>query len=215
MPKQNIDLELNNLEKILSKYSNINHISFYDLTVEQGCYFYKNLNFIPNNENKRMKYERLFIKLIKQFGFKKYEVSNYTKNNKYSIHNITYWKYKNYLGIGPAAHSKLENLRIENKPDLNSYNVFKDYKKEYQLSLKEQIEEYILMGLRLADGIKLKNFKLYFNMYFQDLFNETIKKYSDIKYIKINKNRIRITNRGLKILNTVLIDLFNELDKRF
>jgi oxygen-independent coproporphyrinogen III oxidase len=214
LPKQNIDFELNKLEEILVKYKNINHISFYDLSIEKGSYFYKNLDIKSVDDELSMKYEKLFVKLIKQFGFKKYEVSNYAKKSKYSIHNLTYWKYKNYLGLGPAAHSKIDDLRIENEADLNSYINFANFKKEYKLTFKEQVQEYILMGLRLVEGIDLNEFYIYFNLDFKKLFIDVIDKYSNTKLLLIDEKRVWVSNKGLKILNTILVDFFNELDKR-
>lgn len=215
LPKQNIGLELRCLEEILTNFKNINHISFYDLSIEKGSYFYSNSNLNYLDESEKIKYERLFIKLIRKFGFKKYEVSNYAKNKKYSMHNLTYWKYDNYLGLGPAAHSKLEDLRIENNPEIDIYFEFKDYKKKYKLTLKEQIQEFILMGFRLVEGIAFSDFYERFSIQFNEIFIDMINKYQCLNKIKINKNRVALTNKGLNILNIILVDFFKELDKKF
>lgn len=212
LPNTDINKELFNLNLILKKYKNINHISFYDLLIEKGSKFYNLKNIQYLNEKERIKYENEFNKLIKNYRFKRYEVSNYTKNNNYSLHNFNYWKYKNYIGLGPAAHSKINELKIENVPDLNRYIELKDYKITYNLTKKEQIEEYILMGFRLVQGINIKDFYSRFNIEIIFLLNKTIEKYMKLKMVNIKNNYIKINKRGLNILNQILVEFFNELD---
>lgn len=212
LPNTDMDMELFYLNQVLKKYKNIKHISFYDLIIEKECKFYNFKNIQYLSENERIKYENKFEKVIKDYKIKRYEVSNYAKKNKYSMHNLNYWKYKNYLGLGPAAHSKINNLKIENKPDIYKYIKFMNYKLIYNLSKKELIEEYILMGFRLIQGINIKDFNLRFNIDINFLLNNTIEKYIKLKMINANKNNIIINKRGLNILNQILVDLFNELD---
>jgi len=207
-PKTDINYELNNLEYILNKFKNINHISLYDLTIEKGSVFYK--NNIDLDEKIIELYENKFINLASKFDFKKYEVSNYCKNNKYSHHNYNYWKYNNYLGLGPSAHSTIDNIRIENKSDLDLYITGINYKIEYELSVKEQIEEYILMGFRLIEGINFNNFKKRFNLEFLKIFQKSID--NNNKYFITDTDSISINDAGLKILNILLVDFFIELE---
>ncbi len=182
------------------------------MSIEKGSYFFdfKKNNYITEKEKTR--YEKEFNIIIKKNNFKRYEISNYAKDNNYSLHNMNYWKYNNYLGFGPSAHSKIDDLRIENKPDIDKYIKLKDYNKSYNLTKKELIEEYILMGLRLVDGIKIESFYKKFNLSIKELFKKTINKYSNKKMLVIKKNSIKITSRGLNILNTILTDFFNDLD---
>lgn len=214
LPFTDYNIELYNLNLFLNKYKNIKHISFYDLSIEKGSKFYNlnNINYL--NEKERIEYENMFNKLIKDHGFKRYEISNYAKDNIYSLHNLTYWKYKNYLGLGPGAHSKINRLKIENIPDINKYFKLKYYKKVYNLTKKELFEEYFLMGFRLIEGINIEDFYLRFNIDLNSLLNKTIEKYMKLKMININKNNIKINKRGFNILNQILIDFFNELDSK-
>lgn len=215
LPFTEYQIEIDNLDQVMKKYANIKHISFYGLSIEKGSYFYKlnNIKYAGNNEVKS--YEKEFIKLIKKKGFKRYEVSNYAKNKNYSLHNLNYWKYKNYLGLGPSAHSKVDKLKIENKPEINKYINNKDYKIEYKLTEKELIKEYILMGFRLMAGINIEDFYQMFNVSIKELLGKNMEKYILQKMIKINKNNIMITSRGMNILNRILVDFFVELDLYF
>ncbi len=212
LPLQNPEFEIEQLEKFLNNFKSINHISFYDLSIEEKCKFFKNKNLILPDYKILKNYEFNFKKLLKKYNFKRYEISNYCKNNNYSKHNLNYWKYKNYLGLGPASHSTIGDMRIENVPDFDLYCKNNNYKKLYILNLKEQLEEYILMGLRLLKGINFYDFKKRFNLDFIKIFENVIKKYKKLFIIK--KNYIQLTNKGLDILNKILVAFFLELDKK-
>lgn len=211
LPGLNVNIEINNLKKYLKKFNNINHISFYELSIENNSKFFKLKDIKYPSENKISLYEMKVQHLINDFLFKRYEISNYAKNNYWSLHNLNYWKYKNYIGLGPSAHSTINEKRIENIPDIYKY-LSKNYKKSYILTKKEQIEEFILMGFRLLEGINITQFNKRFNTSFKDLFKKNIEYYQSNNMLLINSNNIKITNKGLNILNIILINFFKEMD---
>ena len=214
LPYSDFDFELKSLESVLSEHKQLKHISFYELSIEKGSKFYDFNNLQVPILSKKIKYENEFRKLISKYGFKRYEISNYAKQKNFSLHNLAYWKYKNYIGLGPSAHSTIDSLRIENKPDIDLYIKQKEYCDSYYLSKFQQIQEYILMGFRLIEGISVLNFYERFNIPFFDLFNKTIKIYTESKLIIIKNNKIKMSNRGLNILNSILVDFFKELDEK-
>lgn len=209
---ENIEKEIKELNNILSHFKNITHISIYELSIEEGSEFYKKNIKLPN-EKYVLTYEKELKKTLKKFCFKRYEVSNYCKNNRFSFHNLNYWKYKNYIGLGPSAHSTIDYTRIENKPDFDTYisGDFLAYKKKYKLSKKEAIEEYLLMGLRLTRGISFNNFLRRFDVSFKELFKNKLDKLLQQKLISLNNNRVKVTSKGFMVLNRILVDLFEEL----
>ena len=119
--------------------------------------------------------------------------------------------FRSYLGVGPSAHSTIDNLRIENHKDLDRY-ISGDYGNSFCLSKKEQIEEFLLMGLRLKEGIEIKKINNRFEIDFLNIFQDVVDKYIINKCLMVNKKFIKITNRGEKILNKILLDFFVELD---
>ena len=212
LPYADFDKEFYYLEKLLGEFENVNHISLYDLSIDKGSKFYDYKNLKMLSESKKDKYEKQFRKIIDKFGFKRYEVSNYCKKNKMSLHNLGYWKYNNYLGLGPSAHSTIDNLRMENKPELDKYILGIDFTDKYVLNKKQQIEEYLLMGLRLTEGINLNNFFNRFNLDFFTVFKMSLEKNIRLKNLVIKNNYLHTTNRGINFLNSILVDLFDDLD---
>ena len=86
----------------------INHLSLYQLTIEPNTIFYKKELNLPN-ELKINQFENIAKQLLKDSGYLQYEVSSWCKENKKSAHNINYWSYGDFLGVGPGAHSKITN----------------------------------------------------------------------------------------------------------
>ena len=203
-----IKKEIDGLHEIVSKYK-INHISFYELMIGEKCKFGKmKLPFL--SEEEKYSYEKVFGEMIKVHGFYKYEISNYAKKGYESIHNKAYWNYKNYAGFGPGAHSTIDGFRIENKDDVKSY-MDGNYKKTVELSYKERIEEYILMGLRLVEGIDLKDFYERFDCHLDNVINFKSIKYSE--KLEIKNNNLTLTDSGFNLMNRVLVDIFEDLDE--
>ncbi len=142
------------------------HISLYQLTIEKGTKFfqmYKNDAFKMPNDELSNDFYFLTDEILSKNGFFSYEVSNYAKNDKYSKHNMCYWQYDDYLGIGPGAHSRLRNDFLHHYSFYMSYsphNWMSNMKNNGNaiqnltlLTTKEVIEEMILTGLRIKNGI--------------------------------------------------------------
>lgn len=221
LPEANIDYDIKELENVIVNFENVRHISFYDLSIDEGTVFYNN-RFIINNkehEKKRSHYEKKFVKLIGKYDFNKYEVSNFSQIGFESKHNIGYWKYKNFLGLGPSSHSLINNMRIENSPDFGLYmggiNGKFDYKKNILLTQVEQIEEYIMMGLRLIEGINIKEINSRFEIDLLKILESRIDKILELKLLILDdNNRLKTTSAGMQMLNKILIDIFLVLEKK-
>lgn len=171
------------------------HISLYQLTIEKGTPFYqlfsKGKIKLPNNEISASMYE-----WTKTFLYEKhyhhYEISNYARPGHECVHNLSYWNYNEYLGIGPGAHSRLhcnghvDAMMMLHKPKkwLASISKKKHGIQHYTaLSKYELIEEIVMMGTRMNQGIAL------------DLFYELTQVYFDNVLIK--KNLAYFKNYGL------------------
>jgi len=214
LPLTIINEETEKLNYLLNKFNIIKHISLYDLSIDEGSYFSKN-NIAGLDENTKEKNELAYKKVLQKNGFKQYEISNYCRGKNKSLHNYNYWKYKNYVGLGPAAHGTIDGVRIENHPDIDKYinsKEINDTHRKTSLNINEQLEEYLLMGLRLTEGISLVDFKKRFSIDFQKTFMPIIEKHSKNKNLKIQNNKIIVSKRGQKILNKILIDFFTHID---
>lgn len=213
LPGLEISRELKSLEKILKEYNCIKHISFYELSIDEGSKLYlEKDNLELPTDSILLTYESELRELIKSYGFERYEVSNYCKPGFQSKHNLGYWMYNNYLGLGPGAHSTIGSLRIENIPDLKRYISNDNFSDVTKLSLREQIEEYLLMGLRLTKGIDLLDFKNRFGKELCKLVSKSINAYKKEGDLIVEVQTIRLSRRGMDIINRILVDLFIELE---
>ncbi len=141
----------------------IPHLSSYALTVEDKTvlqYLIKTKKSKPVDESQQNKEYNQLIEFCRSNDYEQYEVSNFTKDTKYSIHNTNYWKSKPYIGIGPSAHSFNNVSRqwnvANNSKYISSINegiIPSDIEK---LSLKDQFNEIVMIGLRTKWGIDLK-----------------------------------------------------------
>lgn len=175
----------------------ISHVSSYALTVEDRTvlsHLIKNRKVHPVNEVQQEREYNLLIDAIHKNGFEQYEISNFAKNEMYSKHNANYWKSKPYLGIGPSAHSFDGKARQWNKAN----NIY--YIKELQndrfpaeienLSLEDQFNEKIMIGLRTKWGIDLNQIKALGEQFEKKLLTDSFVYISENKIFKKNDRLI-------------------------
>ncbi len=204
--------ELNSdLRKIIQ--ADINHVSIYQLTVEPHTYFWKNRPNLPNDEL-ALQMEEIIMDVINKEGFKQYEISGFAKENFESRHNINYWKFGDYLGLGAGAHSKISDyngtVRIEKpkSPKLYMVDVFNQNTNEKKIivSKDDLPAEFMMNALRLKDGFQLCLFRqrtgLEVNL-IQDTINRAVEK----GLLELTEDKVKPTRRGFLFLNN-LIEMF-------
>lgn len=202
IPGQTVEILLSDLEEI--KNLEIDHVSCYSLILEENTYFYHQFikqNFTPvDNELEGMMYE-IVIDKLKEYGFEHYEISNFAKNKRYSNHNMLYWTLSEYIGVGLGAHGFVDNIRTYNHKSFNKY-----YQEFQALNLpqtkKDNIQDYLIFGLRLTKGISLTDFNNRFNEDIFELFPELNKKLND-GLIIVEDNYLKLTKLGLSFGNLV------------
>jgi oxygen-independent coproporphyrinogen-3 oxidase len=188
------------------------HISAYSLIVEEGTPFSRHVEQLPDEDTERYMYH-LGTEYLKGRGYEQYEISNYARKGFESRHNCKYWKRENYLGLGLGASSMIENVRFKNTP------VFRDYlagdfkrKKEQVLSLPEQMEEFMFLGLRMRDGVDERRFEELFGKKLREVYAEPVQKYlklgllEEIRDLQKGPTRLTLTARGIDVSNTVMAD---------
>ncbi|WP_417831128.1 radical SAM family heme chaperone HemW [Terasakiella sp.] len=160
-PNQNLADWQDELTQALSLSAG--HLSLYQLTIEPGTAFYKD-NVPAAEENLGADLFDLTQTMMEKAGMPAYEISNHAKPGEESRHNLVYWQGDDYIGIGPGAHSRLNNLAIHQiyKPDLWLNGVLENgtgEQKRKKLAPDERAVELLMMGLRLKNGINCKKFQ--------------------------------------------------------
>ena len=206
LPGQTIEDVKSSLNKVINL--NPSHISVYSLIVEENTIIYnlieQNKIVLPDEELERNMY--WYVKnYLELGGYEHYEISNFAKNGKKSLHNLDCWNQKEYVGFGASAHSYLNRKRFCNIGVLEEY--IKDFKntKEVQevQSFYETKQEYMLLGLRKIKGVCISDFKNNFveNPIF--LFKNELNKLIEEDLLEITTNNIKLTNKGLNFANLV------------
>lgn len=182
------------------------HLSLYQLTIEENTRFgdlYSKgaLKGLPTNDLGA----DMFIltrEMCETAGFEHYEISNYARNEEQSKHNLVYWEYKEYCGIGPGAHGrvfvgdqKFASKRVANP---TAYLQSESFEELIQLDLYDQGLEYVMMGLRLKSGLSLSRLKYYFGQAYE------VDQLADLQtdgFVEIGNGFIRPTDSGRLVLN--------------
>ncbi len=211
---------LSMLEKDVNTLLEFNppHISAYSLTIEHGTRLGKQLDLgritEPEDEEVSRHFD-LVESMLKDAGIFRYEVSNFAKPGSEAVHNSNYWTHKNYLGLGPGAHSFWWNKendfaeRWENPKDLKSYlsGTTDDADKE-KLLLNDLAEERIMLSLRTKQGITLKELKERYNYSLSPKQIAYLNRKSEEGLIRFD-NRIALNSEGLKLADAITLDLIS------
>lgn len=205
LPNQKIEDVLTDINII--EHLDISHVSVYSLILEDHTMLKKQHYQPLNDEEDALWYDKI-NEALGRIGFWHYEVSNYYRK-KPSLHNLVYWHYQDYEGIGVGAHSLKEHCRYENTKSLNKY-LRKEYLMEKTvLDKDDEIFEKIMMGLRLIEGISVVEMKQRFQFDILTVYKDVIKKYVDLSMLEICDGYIRTTKLGMKFLNSILVDFLN------
>ena len=190
------------------------HISIYGLQVEEGTPFFREqeagtLN-VPENEVTEAMYDYLTEYLPEQ-GYRRYEISNYARPGRESRHNLSYWQDVPYLGLGAAAHSYLDGMRLENVADLDEYiSTIKSgslpLRSEEDPSEQHHMEEFAFLALRTAKGIDKKKFKETFGQELRAVYGKKINRLVRQGLLKETKKNLALTKEGAKVGNQVFAE---------
>ena len=207
IPNQKIEDLKDSLEKIVNLKPK--HISVYSLIVEEETPIEKMINSgklkLPEEEEERNEYHytKNYLELN---GYKHYEISNFAIDSYESKHNTNCWKQKSYIGFGIAAHSYMNGVRYSNTTDLKQYLIksSKEIKTIHEKQNKEDMQkEYMMLGLRMLDGVKISEFKAKFGENPIFLFRKELEKLVNEELIEIDLDNIKLTNKGLDLANLV------------
>lgn len=189
----------------------ISHISIYGLSIEEGTYFhrlYRESRLSLPSEEEEWKMYLDMCRVPVHYGFERYEISNFARHGKRSLHNSKYWQYSEFLGLGAGATSFHGNKRKSNLPNWSLYirslqNSTEDYYVIEKLNRKVQIEEYTFMHLRLKDGVNIKSFEERFQKSFLYYYEAAVKKLQAARLLTVNGDRVYLTKKGAALANRV------------
>ncbi|MEB2844831.1 coproporphyrinogen III oxidase [Rhizobiales bacterium RZME27] len=195
----------------------VDHLSLYQLTIEEGTPFYglhkAGKLIVPDGDQSADLYEAT-QEITARFGMPAYEVSNHAVPGAESRHNLTYWRYGDYAGIGPGAHGRLSRgsfkiaTATERKPeawlDLVEAHDHGMVEQE-QLGFDEMADELLLMGLRLTEGVDLARWSQLSGRDPNPEREQTLLEHGFIE--RIGNSRLRCTPSGMLILDAVVADL--------
>lgn len=220
LPMQNVERYKETVRKVIEL--NPEHISSYSLIVEEGTPMKERVekainqgkDILPDEDDERKMYY-LTKKMLKEAGYDRYEISNYAKKGKECRHNIGYWRRVDYLGFGIGAASLYREERENNITDIGEYinkveNFSKDFIvsdiKEYKqiLSVEEQMEEFMFLGLRVMRGISVEEFERRFGMNIYQIYGGVIKKLCEQELLMQDNSRLRLTEKGIDVSNYVM-----------
>ncbi|SDQ18999.1 oxygen-independent coproporphyrinogen-3 oxidase [Chryseobacterium soldanellicola] len=213
-PTSNLEIWKENLKKTIAL--EVPHISSYALTVEPKTalenWISKGKVISPKEEEQNKEFYYM-IDFLKDHDFEHYEISNFAKPGFHSRHNSAYWKYNEYLGIGPSAHSY-------NGFDVRSWNVANNQqyikklssnllaKEEEVLSQEDQFNEMIMIGLRTTWGVDLESLKNKFSEQILEKFTAEIKNKLNDGILKIENNHLKIPEKHWFMADGIASDLF-------
>lgn len=150
--------------------------------------------------------------ILEKAGFHQYEISNYAKEGRECRHNIVYWRCEEYFGVGASASSYYDNKRIKNLDNIEEYinniNLGKSVSEIENINtVKDNIEEFMFMGLRMISGISEKEFFDRFKRDIDSIYKTVIDKDIENGLLVREAGRVYLTSKGIELSNYVMSDM--------
>ena len=209
LPGQTLESFRDTLTKALA--FDLPHYSMYSLILENKTMF---MNWVrqgrlelPTQEAETQMFEEAIIAMA-QSGHHQYEISNFAKKGKESMHNLVYWDNEHYYGFGAGASGYLNQKRYKNYGPIQHY--MKPLKEQRlpifeteEISRANQIEEEMFLGLRKIEGVSLRRFEEKFNQKLTTVYQSVITELQHQKLAVLEEDYFRLTPKGLFIGNDV------------
>lgn len=227
LPYQTVESYTTGLRKIIHLAPE--HISAYNLILEEGTPFYQKYNSgcypLPDEEQERLMY-RETEQILAQAGYERYEISNYAKKGYACRHNLVYWQGGDYLGLGLGSSSYMDGVRFHNTTDFNIYvNQGAYVEDREELSVQAKMEEFMFLGLRVMAGVSGTEFEKRFGKTMEDVYGDVLRKHEEEGLLQIerkedrkeaaaaepakgktNIEKVMLTTNGVDVSNYVFAD---------
>ena len=226
IPRQTVDKFEENLKFLLGLTPPPTHISVYGLIIEEGTEFYRMYgpsaepsigregdnpkSCLPSEEDERLMYRRT-KSILEEKGYHRYEISNYALPGYECRHNCVYWKRGNYLGIGLGASGMIDNARYKNLSDMDLYlKAIEDEILPYDdnetenLNINDMMAEFMFLGLRMTEGVSIKEFEKTFSKQFPKEYEDVVNKYTAMGFLTKKNGRVMLTEDGIDVSNVIM-----------
>lgn len=204
---------LESYEDTLRKVADLEpeHISAYSLIIEEGTPFYerygegRHAEELPNEDIERQMYV-CTGEILEDYGYHRYEISNYAKDGYECRHNLGYWDRKEYLGLGAGASSLMDHIRWKEPDHIGpSTGLVLEEREDFtRLRRKDEMEEFMFLGLRKINGVSEYDFYKSFRVSMDEIYKESIENLIKEGLLVREENRIRLTDRGIDLSNYAL-----------
>ena len=208
LPGQTMDQVKDNVAKAIAL--DIPHMSLYSLILENHTVFMNRMRRgklpLPKEEVEAEMFEYIIAEL-ENAGFEHYEISNFSKHGFESRHNLMYWDNAEYYGIGAGASGYVNGVRYKNHGPIRHYLKAVEEGNarinEEHLSLREQMEEEMFLGLRKKTGVSKARFEEKFGTSFENIYGQVVRDLCHQGLLQIEDQQIRMTKKGLFLGDTV------------
>lgn len=204
---------LESYEDTLRKVADLEpeHISAYSLIIEEGTPFYerygegRHAEELPDEDIERQMYVRTG-EILEDYGYHRYEISNYAKDGYECRHNLGYWDRKEYLGLGAGASSLMDHIRWKEPDHIGpSTGLVLEEREDFtRLRRKDKMEEFMFLGLRKINGVSEYDFYKSFRVSMDEIYKESIENLIKEGLLVREEDRIRLTDRGIDLSNYAL-----------
>lgn len=216
LPQQSIQQAIDDISTACE--FNAPHISHYQLTIEENTYFHKHTPLLPESDS-LWDMQTQCQDLLAEKGYQQYEISAYSKTEKRCAHNLNYWHFGDYIGIGAGAHGKITNKNTtrsqpeiirrwkHRQPQKYMKQALENNAASGQQALQQQdiVFEFLLNALRLKTGSDSKTFERNTGLNYQTL--QKMVEQIDSGLLICDKDRIATTDKGFLFLNEILEEL--------
>lgn len=204
---------LESYEDTLRKVADLEpeHISAYSLIIEEGTPFYerygegRHAEELPDEDIERQMYVRTG-EILEDYGYHRYEISNYAKDGYECRHNLGYWDRKEYLGLGAGASSLMDHIRWKEPDHIGpSTGLVLEEREDFtRLRRKDEMEEFMFLGLRKINGVSEHDFYKSFRVSMDEIYKDSIENLIKEGLLVREEDRIRLTDRGIDLSNYAL-----------
>ena len=186
------------------------HVSAYGLIIEENTPFFVNFKnlVLPDEDSEYTMYTGAH-RCLESYGLVRYEISNFAYPGKESFHNLKYWKREEYLGFGVSAHSFFDETRFSCPSSLDEYIGGSFICESTRISPNDRANEFVMLGMRLENGISEKEFEKKFGKSFEDTYGKKLEGFERAGFVVRNNGRCRFTDNGFYVSNTVLSELLS------
>lgn len=203
LPNQSVASFIQSMNDVLSLKPD--HVSIYALTVDpDSLYGRQGVQQVSSDIETEMYLK--CIETMETHGYDHYEISNFSRKGSQSQHNKVYWRYEDFYALGPGSSMKVDHQRKTWTSTLGKYLIGDTYDEVIDLSIEDEMFEFIMMGLRLREGITFERFYNRFNQPLMDVYHDAIQSNVKAQRLIVLEDRIVASFEGFIMLDDILLE---------